>query len=254
MSDAHGPPTTLAARARRLEVGLSSAVREFRREPVNLALLLALPPVVVVSYGSIMSSFPALPGMSSSPETLGAVAGTLFVAAFLPGVIGLFQVISARRADERLSLVGFPRGTLFVSRLLTVAAASLLTAAISLAVLTTRTDVASLPAAFGTLALVGVLYGLVGMSIGAVLPRELEGSLVLVFVADIDEAFASGIVETDAAFARLLPLHYPHELFQASVDGSALSTADALATGAYVGLLGLVALGFYTTLTGEGAT
>jgi len=242
----------VARRARRLEVGLSSALREFLREPVNVALLVALPPLVIVSYGSIMSSFPELPGMSSSPETLGAVAGTLFVAAFLPGVIGLFQVISARRADERLSLVGFPRGTLFVARLATVAAASLLTGAIALAVLTTRTDVASLPAAFGTLALVGVLYGLVGMLIGAVLPRELEGSLVLVFVADIDEALASGIVETDAAFVQLLPLHYPHELFEAAVDGSAMATGDVLATGAYVGVLALVAVGVYTTLTGEG--
>jgi hypothetical protein len=252
MSDAPGRPATVGARARRLAVGLSSAVREFRREPVNLALLVALPPLVVVGYGSIMSSFPELPGMGRAPETLGAVAGTLFVAAFLPGVIGLFQVISARRADERLSLVGFPRGTLFLTRLSTVAAASLLTAGISLAVLTTRTDVASLPAAFGTLAVVGVLYGLVGMLIGAVLPRELEGSLVLVFVADIDEALASGIVETDAAFVKLLPLHYPHELFAAAVDGSAIATGDALATGAYVTVLGLVALGAYTMLTGEG--
>jgi len=251
MREARGRSTTVVARARRLEVGLSSAIREFVREPVNLALLVALPPAIVVSYGSMMSAFPELPYMSSSPETLGAVAGTLFVAAFLPGVIGLFQVISARRADERLSLTGFPRATLFCARLLAVAVASLLTASISLVVLTTRTDVAALPAAFGTLVLVGVLYGLVGMLVGAVLPRELEGSLVLIFVADVDEALASGIVQTDGAFAKLFPLHYPHELFQAAVEGSGVATGDALAAGAYVLVLGVAALGAYTTLTGE---
>ena len=242
----------VAACARRLEVGLSAALREFAREPVNLALLVALPPLVVVSYGSIMSAFPELPYMSSSPETLGAVAGTLFVAAFLPGVIGLFQVISARRADERLVLIGFPRATLFVSRFLTVVAASLLTAGISIAVLTTRTDVAALPAAFGTLVGVGVLYGLVGMLVGAVLPRELEGSLVLIFVADIDEALASGIVRTDAAVTKLLPLHYPHELFRAAVTGSEIARSDALAAGAYLLGLGVVTLAVYVSMTGEG--
>jgi len=183
---------------------------------------------------------------------LGAVAGTLFVAAFLPGVIGLFQVISARRADERLVLTGFPRATLFASRFLTVVAASLLTAGISIAVLTTRTDVAALPAAFGTLVGVGVLYGLVGMLVGAVLPRELEGSLVLIFVADIDEALASGIVRTDAAVTKLLPLHYPHELFRAAVTGSEIARSDALAAGAYLLGLGVVTLAVYVSMTGEG--
>jgi hypothetical protein len=252
MSDAPAIERTVVARARRLEVGLASAMREFVREPVNLALLVALPPLVIVSYGSIMSSFPELPYMSRSPETLGAVAGTLFVAAFLPGVIGLFQVISARRADERLSLAGFPRATLFATRLLTVLASSLLTAGVALAVLTTRTDVAALPAAFAVLVLVGVLYGLVGMLVGTVLPRELEGSLVLIFLADLDEALASGVVRTDAAFTELLPLHYPHELFGAAVEGREFATGDALAAGAYVAVLGAAALFAYTALTGEG--
>ena len=252
MSDAPIIERTATARAHRLEVGLSSAIREFVREPVNVALLAALPPLVIVSYGSIMSSFPELPYMSRSPETLGAVAGTLFVAAFLPGVIGLFQVISARRADERLSLAGFPRATLFAARLLTVLAASLLTAGISLAVLWTRTDVAALPAAFVVLVLVGVVYGLVGMLVGTVLPRELEGSLVLIFLVDVDEALASGVVQTDTAFATALPLHYPHELFGAAVAGEAFATGDALAAGAYALGLGVAALTAYAVLTGEG--
>ena len=254
MSDVSGTArTTAGAHLRRWAAGLESAIREFVREPVNVALLVVLPPLVIVSYGSIMSSFPELPYMSGSPETLGAVAGTLFVAAFLPGVIGLFQVISARRADERLSLAGFPRTTLFATRLLTVVTASLLTAGVSLAVLATRTAIGAPPAAFGVLVLVGTIYGLLGMLVGAVLPRELEGSLVLIFVADVDEALASGIVRTDAAFTDLFPLHYPHELFGAAVDGNDLATGDALAAGAYVAVLGVAALAAYTTLTGEGS-
>ncbi len=235
-----------------VRAGLTSAIREFVREPVNLLLLVALPPLIVTTYGSMMSALPRMPYMTTPPDTLGAMAGTLFVAAFLPGVIGLFQVISARRADNRLTLAGFPRSTLFVSRMLAMVVASLLTASISLGVLLTQTEVASPVPAFLTLAFVGVIYGLVGMLIGAVLPRELEGSLVLIFFADMDEALASGIIQTDSAITKAFPLHYPHKLFSAAVDGSGIAGSDAFAAGAYGIALLVVTLGVYIGLTGEG--
>ena len=235
-----------------MRAGLASAIREFVREPVNLLLLVALPPIIVTTYGSMMSAFPRMPYMTTPPDTLGMMAGTLFVAAFLPGVIGLFQVISAKSADNRLTLADFPRSTLFVSRLLAVLVASLLTAAISLGVLLTQTDVAApVPAAL-TLTFVGVVYGLVGMLIGAVLPRELEGSLVLIFFADMDEALASGIIQTDSVITKVFPLHYPHKMFSAAVDGSAIAGNDIVAAGVYGTALLVVTLGVYVGLTGEG--
>ncbi|MFB6083060.1 MAG: hypothetical protein ABEJ94_02305 [Halorientalis sp.] len=241
-----------AAVGRRLRVGLGAAIREFVREPINLVLLVALPPLMITSYGSMMSAFPKMPYMSTDPGTMGSMAGTLFVAAFLPGVIGLFQVISARRADDRLALAGFPRPVLFLSRLLAMTVASLLTAGMALSVLATRTDVAAPVAGFVTLVFVGTLYGLLGMLIGAVLPRELEGSLVLIFLADMDEAMASGVVRTDSPVTKLFPLHYPHDLFRAAVEGTPAAPGDALATGIYAVTLLICTLAAYTTLTGEG--
>jgi ABC-2 type transport system permease protein len=236
----------------RTAVGLTAAIRQFVRQPINLGLLVALPPLIITSYGSMMSAFPELPYMSTSPETLGATAGTLFVAAFLPGVIGLFQVISARRADERLSLTGFPRGTLFLTRLLAVSLASLLTAGISIAVLATRTEVTALSTATVILVFVGVLYGLIGMLIGAIVPRELEGSLILIFLVDMDEALASGVVTTDSDLIKIFPLHYPHELFQAAVEGTDIAGGDVLALSMYGLVLLVSSFVVYTTLTEEG--
>ncbi|WP_435186055.1 hypothetical protein [Halobellus sp. EA9] len=236
----------------RLRVGLGAAIREFVREPINLALILALPPVVIASYESVLSAFPRLPYMTTDPEALGATAGTLFVAAFLPGVIGLFQVISAQRADERLSLAGFSTPVLFASRLAAVCLAAVVTAALSLAVLATSTEVEALALGFLTLAFVGGLYGLVGMLIGTVLPRELEGSLALIFVVDVDEALASGVMATDAAATKLFPLHYPHQVFRAAVDGRAPDLVDLVAAGTY-GLVVLATTFFvYTVLAGTG--
>ncbi|MFB6198560.1 MAG: hypothetical protein ABEI52_09890, partial [Halobacteriaceae archaeon] len=213
---------------------------------------LVLPPIIILSYGSMMSAFPEMPGMSGSPETVGATAGTLFVAAFLPAVIGLFQVISARRADERLTLAGFPREVLFLSRLLSVLVASLLTAIVSMSVLLVRVDVEAILSGGLVLVFVGVLYGCIGMLIGAILPRELEGSLVLIFLVDMDEALASGVMQTDSDFTKLFPLHYPHDLFQASVEGSRIATTDFVLTLIY-GVFVLVAtLIVYTEIAGTG--
>ncbi|MFB6253675.1 MAG: hypothetical protein ABEI06_03610 [Halobacteriaceae archaeon] len=234
-----------------IQIGLGSAIREFVREPVNLGLLIALPPIVIISYGSMMAAFPKLPFMTTSPQTLGTINGTMYVAAFLPGVIGLFQVISALRADERLAIVGFPRSIMFVSRMLTVFVASLLTASIAMVVLNTQTTVARPLAGLGILLLVGNLYGLIGMIVGSILPRELEGSLVLIFVADIDEALASGIVRTDVAFTKLFPLHYPHDLFKAVVSGSGIEISTAIMAGSYWIVLVFVTLIVYTFVTGQ---
>jgi len=234
-----------------LSIGLSATIREFLRQPINLAFLFILPPVVITSYGSILSTLPET-SMATSPGAMGATAGTLFVAAFLPAVIGLFQVISARRADDRLSLAGFPRNVLFVTRLLAVFVSSLLTATISIVVLTTRTDVHAVLTGGCILVFVGVLYGLIGMLIGAVLPRELEGSLVLIFLVDMDEALASGIMETDSSLTKLFPLHYPHNLFQAAVEGNALATGDLIAAVLYGVLLLTSVLIVYTQLTERG--
>ncbi|MFB6104928.1 MAG: hypothetical protein ABEJ57_07610 [Halobacteriaceae archaeon] len=234
----------------RLRVGVTATVREFLREPVNLVLIVALPLLIIPAYGSMMSAFPRLPYMETAPSTLGALAGTLYVAAFLPGVIGLFQVISARNADDRLTLTGFPRATLFGVRLVAVGLASVVTAAIGVTVLTTQTTVAAVPAGVTVLVAVGLLYGLIGMLIGAVLPRELEGSLVLIFLADLDEALASGLMLPDATITKAFPLYYPHRLFEAAVQGRPIETGDVIAVLAYlIGLL-VVTVAVYTRFTG----
>ena len=244
--------TGTASVRRQATVGLRTTITEFLREPVNLALIVVLPPIVVASYGSMMAALPALPGMAASPETMGAINGAMFVAAFLPGVIGLFQVISARRADERLQLAGFRQSVLFLARSAAVLLASGVAAVFTMAILIATVEVTAPVLAWAVLVLVGMTYGLVGMLVGSVLPRELEGSLLLVFVADLDEAMASGLFRTDALLTKLLPLHFPHDVFTAAVDGGTLPVGDALYAGTYAIVLLAVVFVVHGVLTGTG--
>lgn len=238
-------------RVERLRVGIGATVRSFVREPVQLIVLLVLPLVVIEGYGYAMTVFPEFPFMETSAETMGRLNGAIYAVAFLAGVTGLFQVISAVQADERLRLCGYSRAELFASRLATVAAASLIVAAISLAVLLRTVTVASPAIAFVSLTAAALVYGLIGMLVGAGLSRALEGSLVLVFLVDADDFLSSGMIEIDSWLIELFPLYHPHEAFQSAVDGTA-ATGSAMATGGYLLVLLAVVTAVYVRLTAVG--
>jgi len=222
-----------------LVVGTAAHVKEYVRRPLNLALLAVLPPLVVLGYGAAMQSFPAaLVGTDSA--TAGQLSGAMFATAFLAGVVGLFQVISARQADRRLLLCGYSPTGLLTSRLVTVAGVSLLAAVISFAVLSTRVTPAAPLAALGALALASLLYALLGVLIGSVLPRELEGSILLVFLADMDDFMSSGMGNVNATVAKLFPLYHPHHLFAAAMLDGTVPAGHALSALRYAAVLAVI--------------
>lgn len=244
--------TAVGRRVARLATGTGAHLRTFVREPTTLALLLVLPPVVVGVYGSAMGSFPALPGFGADPVTLGYTTGALFATAFLAGIVGLFQVISARAGDERLVVCGYPRATLLASRLVTMVLVVALGAIASFAALWYTTDVATPLAAFGALVLGGAIYGLFGVLVGAVLPRELEGSLVLVFLADVDTALSSGLIGDDLGVGSAFPLSHPHDLFRTAVLDGGVADGQLIPAAATLAVLLGVAYGAYVVRGGAG--
>lgn len=238
--------------ATRLRAGVGAHTREFVRRPLHVLSLLVLPPVVIEVYGLAMATFPDLPFFSVPPATMGRINGAVFAGAFIAGLVGLFQVQSAAQADERLQLGGFRRAELFCSRLAVIVAVSLLATLASFAVLAASVTVAAPLVAVGALLLGSLLYGLIGILVGAVTPGELEGSLVLVFLADFDNFLSSGLVEVDSAVVNLTPLHYPHTLFTDAVRSGTVAASDVVASGGYLAALGVLSLLVYVEATGTG--
>lgn len=235
--------------------GVRAHATAFVRKPVNLVLLLVLPPVVTVLYGEALESFSMIAsslGVGTDLGTVGQLTGALWATAFLVGIIGLFQVISARRGDERLVLCGFSRTTLLATRLVTVFGAAVLAAGVSFAVLWITVSVNAPLTAFSALLAGGVTYGLLGMLVGALLPRELEGSLVLVFLVDIDDALSSGLFETTTVLPKLFPLYRPHALLESAVTGGTIAADHALGVGVYLLVLAALAFGVYSRVTDAG--
>lgn len=242
-----------AGRLRRLRTSVSSHVRAFVRTPLNVALLVVVPVLVVESYGTAMEAFPDLPGVSAGTMAeMGRVNGAIYAAAFIAGVLGLFQILSAVQADERLRVCGYGRAELFASRLASVVLGSVLVAGVSTAALWRTVTPESPLVAFGSLTLAALLYGLLGMLVGAVLPRALEGSLVLVFLVDFDDFLSSGMLDVDSALVKVLPLYYPHALFRSAVFDGTVATGDAVTGIAYLGTAFAVVLAVYVRVTGDG--
>lgn len=248
----------------RLVTGTRLRMAELARQPLTLLMLIVLPPVVIEMYGIAVESFPQLPTLGADPATIGRITGTLFAVAFLAGLVGLFQVISARKGDERAAIAGFPRHVMLGSRILTMMFVSLVGAAVAFGVLTYGVDASAPVLAFGVLVVAGHLYGLLGILIGTLVPKELEGSIMLVFLADLDNALSSGLfpltttvsvpVVGDVHVTDIVPLYHPHELFEAAVLDGKLATEHLLPVlGWIIGLL-VIAFIAYGRSTGDGWT
>ncbi|MFB6214964.1 MAG: hypothetical protein ABEI54_03750, partial [Candidatus Bipolaricaulia bacterium] len=118
--------------------------------------------------------------------------------------------------------------------------------------------------AFWTLTLAGLVYGLLGVIIGTLIPQPLEGSIVLVFMADLDNALSSGLFPLTAsislpvigeiAITDVVPLYHPHELFVSAVLRGELATEHLLPVLAWISGLLLVAFLAYGRSTGDGWT
>lgn len=246
----------------RLATGTRLRVRELAREPLTLVLLVALPPIVTEMYGIALASFPRPPTLAADPATVGRITGSLFAVAFLASIVGLFQVISARHGDNRAAVAGFPRDVMLATRLLTMVVVALAGATVAFTVLAVRVSVAAPFLAFGTLVLAGLVYGLLGVIVGSLLPRELEGSIVLVFLADLDNALSSGLFPVattvpvplvgEVSATDLVPLYHPHELFATAVLDGDLAAGHVLPVLGWLAGLLVVAFLAYGRSTGDG--
>jgi len=235
-----------------------SFVRPFFRERTNLLLVVLLPAVGIALYGQGLGSFPEtlFGGAGTDPTTTGRLTGAVFAAAALTGILGLFQAISARETDIRLVRCGCPRAKLLVNRVVTVLLISVLGGTVTVGVLWLTVDVESVSLAVAAFVLISLMYSLLGILVGSLLPRELEGSLALVFIADMDSFLTMEFLNVDLVVGKLFPLYHPHNLakgavFEGSLDGSHLTYALAYLLG--LGTLATVAYLHATEIKGVSA-
>lgn len=198
--------------------------RDLLRRHIALALLVALPLLFYLS--STRHGRDAIP--SGGIGMAFAVAGAT-----------LFSSLSALDVDQRLVLTGYRPVELLLGRLLFLGPLGLGVSA----VFSMLMSLISHPAdpwllGLGTAA-VGVQAVPFGLAAAAIVPRELEGTLVVIGVVGMQ--MSAG---TRANLAKALPFYGPRKLIDVGITGHGGILLPLLLTTAYgVGLL-LVALAF----------
>jgi hypothetical protein len=158
-------------------------------------------------------------------EDWSVVAGSMGVS-WAVAAAGLFGILGWRRADPRLALAGATPTQGLLGRVLLLQALALgLVALFAPQILWRSSALLDAPA---TMALALVLMAVVsvplGLAIGALVPRELEGTLVLIGVVGIGTS-----VPPDSGVAKALPLWGPLDLMQISAGWSDASVSRGIA-------------------------
>jgi hypothetical protein len=202
----------------RFRTATTMALRDERRRPLVLILLVILPAYVITRSIAITEATPKevdLPGGAVIVSTMKDIHGAVMagnVIAFVAGLVGVFVMQSALQGDRRLVVAGFRPVEAIAARLVVVVAATALAVAVSAIATALGFDVASWVPFLGGLVLIGLIYAALGALIGAVLDK-LAATYLILFLAMTD----LGIVQNPMfgsphGLAYLLPGYGPNQV------------------------------------------
>lgn len=227
-------------------------LKTFFRNPFNVAALILLPLIVIEGMGYALGTMPEIPGMTAVPEEEGRMLGALFSTSFLTGLMGLFQMISSQKADRRLNVVGAGKARLLTMRVLTILIVGTFAAGVNYTVMLRGLTPESHLLSFLSILIVSFMYGFFGVIVGVMVPHDLEGSLVMVFLADMDVFLGSGVFETQEWIQETFPSHYPGKVLREAVVEGTYTAGDLVWTSVYiVSLLVLASIIFYVSSRGD---
>lgn len=176
---------TTAGRLARILVPAEMTGRELVRRRLALGLLTALP---LAFYG-------ALSGHSDRAEVTGGIAMAFSIAG-----ASIFCALTARPVDQRLELAGYRPHELLLARLLLLELFGLLVAGLFSVIMVLGSGSAHAGALIAGLLLVAVTSVPFGLAVGALVPNELEGVLILIGVVGVQLT-----LDSTQLVAKLLP-------------------------------------------------
>ncbi|MBD0292641.1 MAG: hypothetical protein ICV70_03575 [Jiangellaceae bacterium] len=194
--------------------------RDLGRRRLALAIVILLPLVFYFS-SKLQPTDPAMEErLADDPAAdLWIVAAGAIGAGWSVAVAALFVMIGSRRADQSLLLAGYQPAELFLGRVLTVLGLSALLTPLYAVIIAWQSDL-DLVTLAGAIALCVVVSVAIGVLAAALVPRDMEGVLVIVGVIGI---------QMTADAQTWMPLWGSAELI-----GRSAGVPDAASTGAAV--------------------
>ncbi len=198
--------------------------RDLTRRHIALGLLVALP----------LSFYLSAAGSGDNAVAAGGIG-----MAFAVSGATLFSVLSSEEVDQRLVLGGYRPVELLLGRLLFLGPLGLAIAGLFTGLMVARSDPDRPWVLLLGVAVVALQSVPFGLAVGAALPHELEGTLVLIGVIGIQMA-----VGAHATVAKALPFYGPRRLIDASLSPDGSIAGPLLQTALYGLALLVVARAF----------
>lgn len=184
-------------------------LREYYRTPLNLALLVVIPMLLILSFGESLGRLAGIFDIALTAG-MGQSMGAMWAAAFLTGIMGFFMMAGARDADRRLVRAGYSTVEVVLLRFGAVALLALLATLASYTVLLTQLTPTDSAQTVLVIYLGALIYGAVGILIGSLIAGELEGSFALLFFFVLDAFIGSPLFGSGSEIPfGLLPTFYP---------------------------------------------
>jgi hypothetical protein len=221
---------------------LKASGRQYSRQPINLFLLVILPPLFVLALGSAFSTFSDVLGGNVS-ERQGSAMAAVWVAALLSGSAAFFVLSASRRADERLVLSGLGLAALEGAHAAAGVVLAVGTGSIGFLVVILTNDVSSPLELWMAIVAGAVAYSALGATIAFVIEGDLEGSFVIILVFMLDAFVAGPLGGPSGLWPNFFPLHHSSEIAMDAVIHAGPDVSRFWWTAAYAGLLaGIAAL------------
>ncbi|WP_330255837.1 hypothetical protein OG874_15455 [Nocardia sp. NBC_00565] len=189
--------------------------------------------------------------LRANGNELAQISGALMAVCLIIGFMMFAATFSSGAFDRRLSMAGYPRVALGLAKIACLVVASVMVSAYATAVIccywSPRQPVLLAAALFGA----AMTYGALGVALGALLRRDVEGMFAIAMISCFDMAVQNPIASAgaDSEFVRWLP---SYGAMQASTAASFSDTtpfagfAMQLAWFTASTLLGLVAFHLHT--------
>ena len=208
-----------------IRVGRTS-IMDYVRRPLNLVMLLAVPPLIVVVWGAPLADFSKviLGGSGDRSQIEAATAG--WAAAMLAGITGFFQVTGSLASDRRLAAAGGRSASVVAGRVGAASCIAMVASVGGLVALQVRTGITEPFRAVAATVVVAVIYLALGMLVGTVVRSEMNGALLVTLLWVFDVFLGPALGPGSSFAARLLPLHFPTLVLIGQASGHAGPLGD----------------------------
>ena len=197
-----------------------SFMKELLRNKFTVFIMTALPVIIfsVIYYATttILMTFKVNSStITVSMKDVHTVTGSLTAISLLAGIAGFYLAIGSRSIDRRLISSGYSSQLIvFVKLFITVFFVIIGSIFLIILELIFRPPNNLVPFSLA-LIFTGIMYGLIGILVASLIPREFEGSLIILTLSFLDTMFITNPMSPgtyNTAFSKLFPAYAPVQL------------------------------------------